>query len=181
MASGTSLTLAFGVFLGAALLIASGLRNRSLGEVLGGQTSLLHEEAQTASESQVSSTGTGGGETGGAHGTRGAQKEFGDWLAKDTGLDRGVIEKWLLAEQPPGSPSKPGSNNWLNVQYTDSGPNATYYQIAKLSPRDAARATALWTAKNQPSILRARGRSPAEQEAAIVNSGWASSKYGGHL
>lgn len=45
MNKGTALTLAFGVFLVGALMVASGLRNRSLSEVLAGQTS----EAQASS------------------------------------------------------------------------------------------------------------------------------------
>jgi hypothetical protein len=114
-------------------------------------------------------------------GTRGAQRKFGDALAAFSGLSRKVIEKWLLAEQPPGSPSAPGSNNWLNVQFTDQGPNGEYWRIAKLDPISAARATVEWMRKNQPSILGARGKSEFEQEQAIINSGWASSKYGGHL
>lgn len=109
----------------------------------------------------------------------GAQLAFARWFAYYSGLNGNVILAWCLQEQPPGSPATPGSNNWLNIQYTDSGPNATYYEIARLPVQAAAKASVDWMGRNQPSILAARGKSAYDQAAAIVNSGWASSHYGG--
>lgn len=112
--------------------------------------------------------------------TRGDQQEFGEAFANYTGLSLPVVESWLIAEQPHGTPATPNSNNWLNVQYTDSGPNAEYYDIAKLSPKGAAKATAEWLRK-QPGlsgILASAGRGPAREVRAIEDSGWASSNYG---
>jgi hypothetical protein len=182
MTQGTGLALAFGAVLVGALVATSGLRNRTLSEVVEGVTGPKAQAAASAPSAEAAASpggGGGGGAPGG--GTAGAQKSFGQALARYTGLNPGIVEKWLLAEQPPGSPSKPGSNNWLNVQFTDQGPNGEYYRIAKLSPDAAAKATAQWMAHNQPSILHASTGSPAQQEAAIVNSGWASNKYGGKL
>jgi hypothetical protein len=90
-----------------------------------------------------------GGRLGGTvGGTRGAQASFARWFARLSGLSLATVEKWALSEQPPGSPATPGSNNWLNIQYTDSGPNATYYRIAKLPPRQAAEASLKWMREN---------------------------------
>jgi hypothetical protein len=180
---GTALTLGFGIILVGGLLITSGVRDRSLSEVLAGQTS--SNEAEAATGSSGASGGEAGTSPGGAPGggTAGDQKVFGEYFAKYTGLNPAVVDKWLLAEQPAGSPSKPGSNNWLNIQYTDSGPNATYYAIAKLPPQQAAKASAEWL-KGQSGlkgILLSAGKSASAQESAIVNSGWASSHYGGKL
>jgi hypothetical protein len=111
--------------------------------------------------------------------TYGAQLEFARAFAQYSGMSGNVIVAWLLQEQPPGSPATPGSNNWLNIQYTDSGPNSEYYAIAKLDPVKAAAASVTWMRANQPSILASKGRSEYDQALAIVNSGWASSKYGG--
>ena len=109
----------------------------------------------------------------------GDQLTFARDFAAYSGMNGNVILAWCLQEQPPGSPATPGSNNWLNIQYTDSGPNSTYYRIAKLSPADAARASVVWMGENQPSITASKGKSAYDQALAIVNSGWASSKYGG--
>src|SRR5277367_403801 len=109
----------------------------------------------------------------------GAQLEFAKWFSYYSGLSLKLIVAWCLQEQPPGSPATPGSNNWLNIQYTDSGPNATYYAIAKLNPKNAAHESVLWMEANQPSIIAAKGKSLYDQSAAIANSGWASSHYGG--
>jgi hypothetical protein len=108
----------------------------------------------------------------------GDQQTFGATLAKLSGLSPTFVDAWLLHEQPAGQPSAPGSNNWLNVGYTDSGPDSTYYQIAGLSPAAAAAATWQWLQTNQPSIAAAAGKSLSAQVAALENSGWASSHYG---
>lgn len=109
----------------------------------------------------------------------GNQLEFARDFAYYSGLDGNVVLAWCIQEQPPGSPATPGSNNWLNIQYTDQGPNSEYYHIARLPPAEAAYQSVVWMANNQPTILAAAGQSAEAQAAAIVNSGWASSKYGG--
>lgn len=60
MNKGTALTIGFGVILAGALLLASGVRNRSLGEVLAGET------AQAAGASGSGGNGGGQVETSGA-------------------------------------------------------------------------------------------------------------------
>ena len=109
----------------------------------------------------------------------GAQLEFARDFATYSGLSGNVVLAWCLQEQPPGHPATPGSNNWLNIQYTDSGPNETYYRIARLDPARAAYASVTWMNENQPSITRAAGKSEYDQAKAIVDSGWATSHYGG--
>lgn len=111
----------------------------------------------------------------------GNQAQFGAAFAKETGLNPGIVGKWLAHEQPANSPATPGSNNWLNVQYTDSGPNSTYFKIAGMPPAQAAKATAEWLRGQSglKGILASAGKSPQQQAEAIVNSGWASSHYGG--
>lgn len=172
------------IFAGALVLIA-GITGSTIPSVAKGMPDRAQAVAVGETPRETPGEGAAGvtGSTAGPHGTIGAQKQFGDAFARLTGLDRGVVEKWLLAEQPPGSPSKPGSNNWLNVQYTDSGPNATYFAIAKLSPAAAAAATVAWIKQQSGlrGILASAHSAPAAQEAAIINSGWASSHYGGHL
>ncbi len=172
------LTLGFASVLAAGVLLTSSLRGRSIGEVLKGITSPNVASAQAALGAEVPpeepATNTKGG------GTAGSQKAFGKAFAAATGLSVSVVEAWLLHEQPPGHPATPGSNNWLNVQYTDSGPNSTYFNIAKLPPAAAGRASAAWLRK-QPglaSILHAAGHGSAAEVRAIENSGWASSHYG---
>lgn len=110
--------------------------------------------------------------------TIGNQKLFATYFAGYTGLSLPVVEAWLLNEQPPGSPSKPGSNNWLNIGYTDAGPNSEYSAIEGQSPQKAAKASAEWLKKNQPSILSGVGKSQKTQAEGIINSNWASSHYG---
>lgn len=172
------LVLGFTAALGAGLLLTSSLRNRSFGEVLHGITS--PNEASSSAVAVAHVEGEPAPVTGGKGGTAGDQKAFGQAFAADTGLNIHVVEAWLLHEQPPGSPATPGSNNWLNVQYTDSGPNSTYYDIAKLPPAQAARASAEWLRKQQglSGILQAAGHGEAAEVTAIEDSGWASSHYG---
>lgn len=111
--------------------------------------------------------------------TYGSQLQFAQAFAYYSKLNGSVVIAWCLQEQPPGSPASVGSNNWLNIQYTDSGPNSTYYEIGKLDPTAAARASVEWMKQNQPSIIAASKSGARAQAEAIVNSGWASSKYGG--
>lgn len=109
----------------------------------------------------------------------GTQLEFARDFAAYSGMSGNVVLAWCLQEQAPGSPATAGSNNWLNIQYTDQGPNSTYYRIAHMNPSDAARASVIWMNENQGSITAAKHKSEYDQALAIVNSGWASSKYGG--
>jgi hypothetical protein len=109
----------------------------------------------------------------------GNQLKFAQWFAYYSGMNGNVILAWCLQEQPPGKPATPGSNNWLNIQYTDQGPNSTYYRIAALDVRAAARESVKWMRANQPSIVAVAHKSARDQAFAIANSGWASSHYGG--
>lgn len=111
------------------------------------------------------------------------QRLFGAYFAAATGLSPQVVGKWLAAEQGPGSAATPGSNNWLNIQYTDSGPNSTYFHIAHMDPRSAALASAQWLKQQSGlrGILAAAGKGVQAEARAIENSGWASSHYGGGL
>lgn len=109
----------------------------------------------------------------------GAQLQFARDFAAYSGMSGNVVLAWCLQEQPPGKPATAGSNNWLNIQYTDQGPNSTYYRIAHMNPADAARASVIWMNENQGSITASKHKSEYDQALAIVNSGWASSKYGG--
>lgn len=116
-------------------------------------------------------------------GTAGTQTEFAKYFASYTGLAPRVVEAWLLQEQPPGSPAKPGSNDWLNIETGPHGGSgvgsAEESYVAKLSPKAAAEYSASWLKANQPSIAGAAGKGEKAQAEAIVNSGWAASKYGG--
>lgn len=127
------------------------------------------------------STATGSGTpTAGTGGTRADQVNFGNYLAKYTGLDPQFVQAWLLHEQGPGSPSYTGSNNWLNVGAVSSNPSdwtAQYWEIAVLGPQAAAKMTAEWLKVNQPSILAAVGQGPEAQVTALENSGWAAGHY----
>ena len=176
------LVLGFAATLGAGLMLTSALRGRSIGEVLKGITSPSEAPgtAQAVANVEGSPAPSSTPVTGGGGGTAGDQKAFGKAFAAATGLNIRVVEAWLLHEQPPGRPATPGSNNWLNVQYTDSGPNSTYFNIAKLSPAAAARATAEWLRKQSglSSILQSAGHGEAAEVTAIEDSGWASSHYG---
>lgn len=165
-----------------AILLVAGISGDSLGDVLRGNVKLNplvpgggNAAAPAGSSTTAPSTS---GVTSGPGGTAGDQKAFGQALSKISGLDPGFVDHWLLHEQPPGSPATPGSNNWLNVQYTDSGPNAEYWRIANMNPQDAAAATWAWLQQNQPGIAAAAGQGAAAQVQALEASGWASSHYG---
>lgn len=109
----------------------------------------------------------------------GDQLTFARDFAAYSGMNGNVVLAWCLQEQSPGSPATPGSNNWLNIQYTDNGPNSEYFRIARMNPADAARASVIWMNENQATITASKQKSAYDQALAIVNSGWASSKYGG--
>lgn len=110
-----------------------------------------------------------------------AKREFVDTLAGETGLSHRVVEAWVNHEQGHGSRTTGGGNDWLNVETGrgGSGPQgATARYVEALSPAEAARYTADWLRKNQPSIPRASSRSSAAQVQAIIRSGFAQSHYG---
>lgn len=119
------------------------------------------------------------------------QQQFAARLATDTGLDRGVVSAWLLAEESGGaaqSRQSAGNNDWLNVGYTDSGTYGSSDSIWA-DPTTAADATAGWlkgqntipgygtASAGVQGILAAAGQPPAAQISALQNSGWASSGY----
>jgi hypothetical protein len=116
------------------------------------------------------------------------QLTFAARLAKQTGLDVGVVAAWVLAEEPASSSRAPnGANNWLNVGATDSG----YYGAgnpAWTDPVKAADFTAQWLGGTAApgfgtatpgiqAILKSAGQSQSQQVQAIQKSGWASSGY----
>ena len=112
------------------------------------------------------------------------QAEFAAYFSKYTGLSPKVVAHWLLAEQPLGSAASANSNDWLNVEAGASGAgvgSSEEKRIGAMSPNKAARATAEWIEKNQPSILASAGHSEATQYAAIERSGFAESHYAGGL
>jgi hypothetical protein len=120
-----------------------------------------------------------------APGSAAAQKVYGAILAGFTGLSVGVIGKWLAAEQPEGHPAKSGSNDWLNIE-TGFGEGSgvgsvSEKHVATMSASAAAIATYEWLKKYQPGILASQGKGEAAEIAAIENSGFAASHYGGKL
>lgn len=108
------------------------------------------------------------------------QRIFGEAFAQRSGLSYRVVEAWLLHEQGPGSPSAPGSNNWLNIGYEDSGPNTEYWRIGHMESVKAGVESANWLARqsNFAGIIASRGRGDAAEAQAIIDSPWASSHYG---
>lgn len=120
------------------------------------------------------------------------QKTFINTLAKETGLSGKVLAAWALAEQSGSSATareQEGNFNWLNIGYFDSGPSPEITGDRRWrNPTTAARATAdflrgkaFGASEGIRNILSYKGRSDDEQMAAIANSGWASSAYGGSL
>jgi hypothetical protein len=119
------------------------------------------------------------------------QKLFAAALAQGTGLDPNAVKAWMIAEEPAGAQSGyKGTQDWLNVGITDSGPRGAGNNVWA-DPVSAGKATANWIkgswedpgfGKASPgiqSILKTVGRTPQEQLAAIAGSGWATSGYGG--
>lgn len=182
-----------------AILLVAGVSGSALGDVIRGNVT-MHPLVGADS---ASASGTGGvatldpsGATSGSNGTSSAggapsgyqggggtaadQQAFGKYLAQYTGLDPQFVQAWLLHEQPAGSPSYNGSNNWLNVGAI-SGNSADwthdYWWIAQMPAKAAAAATAAWLKVNQPGILAAKGQGAAAQVTALENSGWAGSHY----
>jgi hypothetical protein len=183
MSGGTTLALAFGAVALAGLLLSSGLRNRSLGELLRGITSPNPEqlgEALGGGEAQAA-TGAAAGTGATAGHLTGSKRSFASALQQATGLDPRVIAAWMNHEQ--GSSTVEGGNNWLNVETGlaggGEGPHSgSAREMERKSPQAAAQATAAWLRKNQPGILAARGHGTAAEVNAITHSGFAGSHYG---
>ena len=113
------------------------------------------------------------------------QTAFVNELAKRTGLSPAVLAGMAASEQPADSPSVPGSQNWLNIGYFDSGPGAPTQDKRFFStPERAAKTTAnflkgktLGASEGIQNILSTAGKSDAAQIKAIQTSGWASSGH----
>lgn len=117
------------------------------------------------------------------------QAAFATELQRQTGLDPAVIAGWMAAEEPPGSQSGyGGTQDWLNVGITDSGPRGAG-NPAWQDPVQAAALTASWmkgetqipgfgyASSGIRAIVGTAGQPIDSQVAAIQGSGWASSGY----
>jgi hypothetical protein len=117
------------------------------------------------------------------------QQKFAGRLAELTGLDPRVVAAWELAEESGSAAQgrEAASNfNWLNIGYFDSGAGKIAFDKEFGDPVSAAEQTAKFlkgqwggASSSIRAILNSVGHSPAEQMAAIANSDWASSHYGG--
>lgn len=119
------------------------------------------------------------------------QKAFIGTYARATGLNPGVVAAQVAAEEPVGASSGfHGTQNWLNIGITDSGPMGAG-NPAWRDPVSAAQLSAQWV-KGQTAIPgfgrassgiqaipRTAGQSPQAQISALQKSGWASSGYPG--
>lgn len=159
--------------------------------IVYGTRSVKDAIAANATSSATPSTSTSGSGTvaPGAAGFSANQKAFAAELQAKTGLDPGVIAAWMAAEEPVGATSGyAGTQDWLNVGITDSGPEGAGNSVWQ-SPVTAADATAQWLAGtwSDPgfgtasagiqAILKSVSGGAAAQIAAIQSSGWASSGY----
>ena len=117
------------------------------------------------------------------------QQKFAGRLAELTGLDPRVVAAWELAEESGGAAQgrEAASNfNWLNIGYFDSGAGRIAFDKTFSDPVSAAEQSAKFlkgewggASPSIRAILNSVGHSPDEQMAAIANSDWASSHYGG--
>ena len=117
------------------------------------------------------------------------QEKFAGRLAELTGLDPRVVAAWELAEESGGAAQgrEAASNfNWLNIGYFDSGAGRIAFDKTFSDPISAAEQSAKFlkgewggASPSVRAILNSVGHSPDEQMAAIANSDWASSHYGG--
>lgn len=114
------------------------------------------------------------------------QKTFARQVAKRTGLSPRVVAAQALAEESGEAAQQreaEGNHNWLNIGYFDSGPGELTQGSEWADPRSAAKATAeFFKGKRygaspaiQAIVPSAKGKSDAEQIAAIGNSDWATS------
>jgi cell wall-associated NlpC family hydrolase len=118
------------------------------------------------------------------------QQKFIAVYSKLTGLHPGVVSAQVAAEEPVGASSGyHGTQDWLNIGITDSGPMGAN-NPAWRDPVQAAKLSAAWSTGRTsipgfghaaPSITNAvnstAGRSPQAQISALQRSGWASSGY----
>ena len=117
------------------------------------------------------------------------QEKFAGRLAELTGLDPRVVAAWELAEESGSAAQgrEAASNfNWLNIGYFDSGAGKIAFDKEFGDPISAAEQSAKFlkgewggASSSIRAILNSVGHTPAEQMAAIANSDWASSHYGG--
>jgi hypothetical protein len=117
------------------------------------------------------------------------QAKFAGRLAELTGLDPHVVAAWELAEESGSAAQgrEAASNfNWLNIGYFDSGAGKIAFDKEFGDPISAAEQSAKFlkgewggASPSIRAILNSVGHSPDEQMAAIANSDWASSHYGG--
>jgi hypothetical protein len=117
------------------------------------------------------------------------QAKFAGRLAELTGLDPRVVAAWELAEESGSAAQgrEAASNfNWLNIGYFDSGAGKIAFDQEFGDPISAAEQSAKFlkgdwggASSSIRAILNSVGHSPDEQMAAIANSDWASSHYGG--
>ena len=117
------------------------------------------------------------------------QAKFAGRLAELTGLDPRVVAAWELAEESGSAAQgrEAASNfNWLNIGYFDSGAGKIAFDKTFSDPISAAEQSAKFlkgewggASSSIRAILNSVGHSPDEQMAAIANSDWASSHYGG--
>ncbi|HET6870436.1 MAG TPA: hypothetical protein VFH80_31270 [Solirubrobacteraceae bacterium] len=117
------------------------------------------------------------------------QAKFAGRLAELTGLDPRVVAAWELAEESGSAAQgrEAASNfNWLNIGYFDSGAGKIAFDKEFGDPISAAEQSAKFlkgdwggASSSIRAILNSVGHSPDEQIAAIANSDWASSHYGG--
>ena len=117
------------------------------------------------------------------------QATFCAHLASLTGLSPRVVAAWELAEESgqAAQARQAASNyNWLNIGYFDSGPGPIAFNDAFQDPVTAAQQTAQFlegdwgdASASIRAILDSVGQDAGTQLAAIANSDWASSHYGG--
>jgi hypothetical protein len=117
------------------------------------------------------------------------QQKFAGRLAELTGLDPRVVAAWELAEESGGAAQgrEAASNfNWLNIGYFDSGAGKIAFDKTFSDPVSAAEQSAKFlkgewggASPSIRAILNSVTHRPDEQMAAIANSDWASSHYGG--
>jgi hypothetical protein len=117
------------------------------------------------------------------------QAKFAGRLAELTGLDPRVVAAWELAEESGSAAQgrEVASNfNWLNIGYFDSGAGRIAFDNTFSDPISAAEQSAKFlkgdwggASSSIRAILNSVGHSPDQQMAAIANSDWASSHYGG--
>ena len=115
------------------------------------------------------------------------QKVFRDKFVELTGLNKGVVTAWMLAEESSSAAlarENQKNFNWLNIGWFDTGRGGLTFDATWGTPQAAAKASAdfLKGIRFGPSpgirkIIKTAGQSPKNQISAIQNSGWASGGY----